>query len=75
MSTPKRTYDNGEIVVEWRPEKCVHCEECVSNLPAVFNVQAKPWVSVEAATTDQLKETIAKCPDGALSWVPSLIGP
>jgi uncharacterized Fe-S cluster protein YjdI len=67
MSKPSRTYTNGEITVEWRPEKCVHCEQCVTNLPEVFKPTQRPWVNMEASTTDKICDTVALCPDGALS--------
>lgn len=67
MSEPTRSYDNGEIVVEWRPELYVHCEVCISGLPQVFNLQARPWVNVNAATTEEIRNQVRQCPDGALS--------
>lgn len=67
MSEPTRSYSNGEIIVEWRPELCVHCEACVNGLPQVFNMSARPWVNVSAATTKQIVNQVNQCPDAALS--------
>lgn len=67
MTTPTRTYTNGEITVEWRPEKCVHCQACINGLPAVFNMEARPWVNMNGATIEEIKRQVAECPDGALT--------
>lgn len=63
-----KTYTNGEITIVWRPEKCTHSGMCVKTLPRVYNPQAKPWIKIENATTEQLKEQLDKCPSGALSY-------
>ncbi|HPR86345.1 MAG TPA: (4Fe-4S)-binding protein [Prolixibacteraceae bacterium] len=69
MSTEEvKTYTNGEITIVWEPGKCTHSGMCVKTLPQVYNPQAKPWIKIENATTDQLKEQLSKCPSGALSY-------
>lgn len=67
MSKDDRDYSNGEITVEWRPDKCVHCKVCVDGLPQVFNIDARPWVNMQAATTDEIKKQVEACPSGALN--------
>ena len=62
-----RDYDNGEIIVHWRPALCVHCEECSHGLPDVFDPQRRPWVKLSYATSEAIKDQVAKCPSGALS--------
>jgi hypothetical protein len=37
-------------------------------LEAVFNPRIKPWIKLEAATTDEIISQIKKCPSGALSY-------
>lgn len=63
-----KTYTNGEITIVWEPGKCTHSGMCVRTLPQVYNPQAKPWITIENATTEQLKDQLAKCPSGALSY-------
>ena len=67
MSKPTRTYSNGEITVEWRPELCTHCGNCMNGLPLVFNPARKPWVDMRRATTGQIENQVRQCPSGALS--------
>lgn len=62
----KHSYTNGEVTVEWRPELCKHAARCATQLPQVFNPAAKPWVNVEGATSQEIKDQVAKCPTGAL---------
>lgn len=69
MSEPERQYGNGEIVVEWRPELCVHCEACITGLPAVFDLSKRPWVNIHGATSVEIVRQVAECPDGALRAV------
>jgi putative redox protein len=62
-------YTNGEVTVVWKPEFCKHSGRCVTQLPKVFNLNQKPWVNMEGATTEQIMEQVNKCPTGALSYV------
>lgn len=63
----EKEYTNGEIVVVWQSNKCIHSGSCVCNLPSVFKPKEKPWIKMENATTAEIIETVAKCPSGALS--------
>lgn len=64
----KKEYSNSEITVVWKPKLCIHAAECVKALPEVYDPKASPWISIENATTEELKEQIGKCPSGALSY-------
>ena len=37
-------------------------------MPAVFDVQARPWISVDSATVDEIAATVERCPTGALTY-------
>jgi len=63
-----KEYSNGEITVVWQATKCIHAAECVKRLPQVYNPDARPWISVENASTEELKTQIDACPSGALSY-------
>ena len=63
-----KEYSNGELTVVWKPQKCVHAGECVKAFPEVYNPKEKPWIKAENASTQALKDQIAKCPSGALSY-------
>lgn len=62
-----KKYSNGEVTVVWEPSKCIHSGDCVRGLPAVFDVNARPWVNVEGANAQQLINQVNQCPSGALS--------
>jgi uncharacterized Fe-S cluster protein YjdI len=64
----RKEYDNGEITVVWKPGLCFHAKECVKGLPMVFDPDKKPWIDVSQAQTQALKDTIDKCPSGALTY-------
>lgn len=37
-------------------------------LPDVYDPEGKPWIKIENASTEELKNQINKCPSGALSY-------
>lgn len=63
----KRSYSNGEIHVLWDSDLCTHCEACRRGLPAVFNLAARPWINLAAASSAEIVEQVEKCPSGALT--------
>jgi uncharacterized Fe-S cluster protein YjdI len=69
MKDAVQEYTHDEIVVRFDPRICVHAGNCVRGLHAVFNVQARPWIDVTAATAGAIAAQIEKCPSGALSYV------
>jgi uncharacterized Fe-S cluster protein YjdI len=66
-----KKYTNGEVTVVWKPNVCIHSRICwteATGLPAVFNPREKPWINMEASTTEKIVEQVKKCPSGALSF-------
>lgn len=64
----KVKYSNDDITIVWQPKMCIHAGECVKSLPQVYKPKEKPWISIENASTAELKNQIGKCPSGALSY-------
>jgi len=60
-------YSNGEITILWKPQLCIHSGICVKTLPKVYDPKAKPWLTPQNATSEELKLQVAQCPSGALS--------
>ena len=63
----KKEYTNGEITVVWQSGKCIHSANCVKNLSRVFQPKQQPWIKLENATAEEIRETVDKCPSGALT--------
>ena len=63
-----KKYSNGEVTVVWKPNLCIHSENCFHGLPQVFDPSNKPWVNVQGAATEVIVQQIKKCPSGALSY-------
>jgi uncharacterized Fe-S cluster protein YjdI len=61
-----KKYATEEIVVEWEPRLCYHSQNCVRSLPQVFDDGRRPWVTIDAATADEVEAAVARCPSGAL---------
>ena len=64
----KIKYSNDEITIVWKPEFCQHSGRCWSQLPEVFDYKKKKWVNPNGALSDDIIETVNKCPSGALSF-------
>lgn len=63
-----KEYTNGEITVVWQSGKCIHSGNCVRNNPKVFQPKEKPWIKIDANTSESIMKTVDKCPSGALSF-------
>ena len=68
MSKGTLKYSNGEVIVVWKPDLCIHSGNCVRGLQEVFNSQKRPWINISGATTERIIEQVKKCPSGALSY-------
>jgi CDGSH-type Zn-finger protein/uncharacterized Fe-S cluster protein YjdI len=64
-----KEYPGRELTVSYDVKRCIHAAECTRGLPAVFDVNARPWVNPDAASPEKLAEVIARCPSGALHLV------
>ena len=64
----KRTYRTDQIEVLWDSERCIHTGMCLNALPEVFDTRRRPWVTVDAATADEIAAAIEQCPSGALMY-------
>ena len=67
-NSKKLEYSNDDLTVVWQPALCKHTAVCVKTLPKVYNPKAKPWITIENASTEELKAQINQCPSGALSF-------
>ena len=63
----ERTYTKGNLNVLWKSELCTHCNECWLGLPEVFNPDARPWVNLDGASSQEIMHQVVMCPSGALS--------
>ena len=63
-----REYSAPGVTVTWEPGRCRHAGECVRGLPAVFEVDRRPWIDPAAAPADEVVEVIDRCPSYALGY-------
>lgn len=63
-----KEYSNGDVTVVWEADKCIHSGICVQGLPDVFQPKEKPWIKIDAASTEALVNQVKQCPSGALSF-------
>jgi CDGSH-type Zn-finger protein/uncharacterized Fe-S cluster protein YjdI len=75
MSIKPRTYESEPVDVSYDLKRCIHAEECVRRLNAVFDTHKRPWIQPEHGTADSIAETIHHCPSGALRYARKDGGP
>ena len=64
--TTRRRY-RGEVVdVSFDGARCRHAAECLQGLPAVFDVNHRPWIDPDKGDPAELIRVVARCPTGAL---------
>ena len=68
MEKITKKYTNGEITVVWKPHLCVHATTCFTELPKVFIPYERPWIKMSGATTEEIMDTVARCPTQAISY-------
>ena len=64
----KKEYGNGEVTIVWQPKKCIHSGICFKGLPSVFQPRVRPWIKIDAASTEDIIKQVKACPSGALSY-------
>jgi uncharacterized Fe-S cluster protein YjdI len=70
-----KVYERPEIRVWWDASRCIHTGRCLRGLPEVFDVNARPWIDVSAASPERIAATIRTCPTGALRYDGSGVEP
>lgn len=63
-----KEYKKEDLTVVWKPEMCIHSENCFKGLPDVFDPNRRPWIQLERTSSEDIINQIKKCPSGALSY-------
>lgn len=71
MKSKIHKYSGAGLTVTFDSARCIHAARCVTGLPNVFDVNAKPWVQPDNASADEVRAIVAECPTGALSLEPA----
>jgi uncharacterized Fe-S cluster protein YjdI len=61
-----QTFEGEGVTVTFDPNLCIHSEECVHGLPAVFDPSRRRWIRPDEASADEVVAVVARCPSGAL---------
>jgi uncharacterized Fe-S cluster protein YjdI/CDGSH-type Zn-finger protein len=64
----RKVYRGDRIEVSFDLDRCIHIGECLLTLPEVFDLERRPWIDPDAADSDEVAETILRCPSGALQF-------
>jgi len=67
MMSKRKTYEGNGIEIHFDPTRCIHAEECVHGLPAVFDAQRRPWITPGDTSADAITRVVEDCPSGALT--------
>ncbi len=63
-----RVYRTDDLIVYWDAKLCSHAGKCWQGLPQVFKPKERPWVTMAAATPEEIIKTIDTCPTDALKY-------
>jgi uncharacterized Fe-S cluster protein YjdI len=63
-------YSGAEVTVTFDKEVCIHAASCIRELPAVFDLEGKPWIQPDAASAAEVAAQVGRCPSGALQIAP-----
>ena len=63
-------YPGRQVTVTFDKTRCIHTARCLASLPAVFDLEARPWVQPDSASAEQVVAAVARCPSGALAVQP-----
>lgn len=75
MTRRIQQYETDDLSVTFDPNRCVHVARCLQGLPAVFDVSRRKWIDLESGATEEIIETIERCPSGALQYTRKDGGP
>ncbi len=64
----RKAYSGQQITIHDSRAICAHAGHCTDSLKAVFKSGRKPWIDPDAATVEEIVETVLRCPSGALSY-------
>lgn len=64
----KREYHSDDLIIYWDLSLCSHAGKCKAMLPQVFDPNKRPWVTINAATAEEIIKAIDACPSGALRY-------
>jgi CDGSH-type Zn-finger protein/uncharacterized Fe-S cluster protein YjdI len=68
MSDSKTTkYPGSNAEVSWHGGLCIHIGECGRAKGELFIGGRQPWCQPDAASNEEVKDVIMRCPSGALS--------
>jgi CDGSH-type Zn-finger protein len=62
------SYIGKGITVHDNRSICAHAGICTDRLRSVFRMNQEPWIDPNGASTQEIIETVRKCPSGALSY-------
>ena len=64
----RKVYRGERIEVSFDLDRCIHIGECLRTLPAVFDLERRPWVEADGADPDAVVDAVLRCPSGALQF-------
>ncbi|NJR12875.1 iron-binding protein [bacterium] len=63
-----RRYVGEHVDILYSAKRCIHAEECIHRLAAVFDAKRRPWILPGATPAETVAEVVAHCPSGALHY-------
>ena len=64
----RRDYVGARITIHDNRGLCAHAGLCTDRLGAVFRMKQEPWIDPDAASVEEIRQVVAACPSGAISY-------
>ena len=68
VADERQDYEGEKVAIHDNRGICAHDGRCTNGLPSVFRLKQEPWIDPQGASTEEIIETVRKCPSGALSY-------
>ena len=62
------SYVGSRITIHDNRGVCAHAGVCTDRLKRVFRMGEEPWIDPDGASSEEIIETVSRCPSGALSY-------
>jgi uncharacterized Fe-S cluster protein YjdI/CDGSH-type Zn-finger protein len=63
-----RPYAASGVTVYYDRGRCLHFAKCVRSVPQVFDVEKRPCIQPQNASSEEVAEVVRRCPSGALHY-------
>src|SRR5215207_8396337 len=69
MTGKVHNFSSDTITVTFERGRCLHAEECVRGIRAVFDPERRRWIDPTQGDANSIAAVVQRCPTGAIHFV------